>query len=328
MVIHMQEDKTLLKVNEIKKYFVLKRQSLLGSKGLVKAVDGVSFCVSSQSTLSLVGESGCGKTTIAKLITLVEELTEGHILYKNRDLHQLKGKDLKQFRSKVQSVMQDPASSLSPRMRVGRIIAEPMLANCGLSKREVYEQVDEVLEIVGLSHDVAKRYPHEFSGGQKQRIAIARALLLSPEIIVLDEPLSGQDVSIQGQLLRMLVELQEQIKASYLFISHNLATVKYLGGSVAVMYLGKIIEHASASELFKNPLHPYTRALFSASLPFRPDAKRDEIILDGEVPSPMAIPSGCRFHPRCYEALPVCFEQEEPPLKEVAPGHLVACFRY
>ena len=320
------ESDVLLKAENLRKHFpVTEGLVLMKTVGWVRAVDGVSFEARRGQTLALVGESGCGKTTTAKLALRLETPTSGSIEIEGRDIHALQGQELRDFRAQVQAVFQDPWSSLSPRMRVRDIIAEPLVVNKRVGKREARERVAELLEDVGLRPEQADLFPHEFSGGQRQRIAMASALSVSPQLIVLDEPVSALDVSVQAQILNLLRDLQERRGVSYLMVSHNLATVRYLANEVAVMYLGEIVERAETNALFERPLHPYTQALFSAALPARPDARRDdEIILQGEVPSPLNPPSGCRFHPRCPFAMPVCAE-EAPEWKEASPGRFAAC---
>jgi len=295
--------------------------------GWVQAVDGISFSIQPGKTLALVGESGCGKTTTAKLILRLEQPTSGHVFVDGKDVHELTGDGLKEYRTTVQAVFQDPWSSLSPRMRVRDIVAEPLVVNRRTSTAEIKSRVAEILSHVGLRSEQANLYPHEFSGGQRQRIAVASALVSNPKLIILDEPVSALDVSIRAQIMNMLVDLQKQFGVSYLLIAHHLATTRYMAHEVGVMYLGKIVEHAKTEELFKNPLHPYTKALFSAALPGHPDIVREEIILSGEVPSPINPPSGCRFHPRCPSAMAQCSEVE-PVEKAVVPDHMVACHLY
>ena len=295
--------------------------------GWVKAVDGISFSIPQGETLAIVGESGCGKTTTAKLILRLEHPTAGHVWVDGKDVHTLRGDELREYRTTVQAVFQDPWSSLSPRMRVRDIVAEPLVVNRRVSSQEVKDRVAEILGRVGLRPQQADLYPHEFSGGQRQRVAVASALVSNPKLIILDEPVSALDVSIRAQIMNLLADLQRQFGVSYLLIAHHLATTRYMAHEVAVMYLGKIVERARTRELFDNPMHPYTKALFSAALPAHPDTVREEIILPGEVPSPINPPSGCRFHPRCPFAMARCAEVE-PVERMTATGHLVACHLY
>jgi oligopeptide/dipeptide ABC transporter ATP-binding protein len=321
-------DTPVLRVQGLKKHFPV-TQGLIWTRvlGQVKAVDGISFAVPQGETLAIVGESGCGKTTTAKLILRLEEPTAGQVLVDGQDIHTLRGAALNRYRTTVQAVFQDPWSSLSPRMRVRDIVAEPLVINGNVTSQAVKARVAETLEAVGLRPQQAELYPHEFSGGQRQRIAVASALVSHPKLIILDEPVSALDVSIRAQIMNLLVDLQKQYHVSYLLIAHHLATTRYMANEVAVMYLGKIVERAKTKELFKNPLHPYTKALFSAALPAHPDIVREEILLPGEVPSPINPPSGCHFHPRCPMAMPVCSEVE-PKEQDMAPGHMVACHLY
>jgi oligopeptide/dipeptide ABC transporter ATP-binding protein len=321
-------EQLILRVEHLKKHFAVTKGLLMMKViGWVKAVDDISFSIKEGETLALVGESGCGKTTTAKLILRLEDPTAGQVFVEGKDVHALAGSELRDYRTTVQAVFQDPWSSLCPRMRVREIIAEPLVINRRVSRAEVNDRVEEMLAAVGLRPQQANLYPHEFSGGQRQRIAMASALISNPKLIVLDEPVSALDVSIRAQIMNLLVDLQKQFDVSYLLIAHHLATTRYMAHETAVMYLGKIVEHAETEELFKNPLHPYTKALFSAALPSHPDIVREEIILSGEVPSPINPPSGCRFHPRCAFAKPECAEVE-PVTKEVAPNHTVACHLY
>ena len=324
----MVDGAPLLQVDNLKKYFpVTKGLVLMKTVGHVQAVDGITFTIKQGETLGLVGESGCGKTTTSKLILRLEQPTEGQILVDGEDIQSFKGQQLRDYRATVQAVFQDPWSSLSPRMRVRDIVAEPLVVNRQVSKNEVQERVAEVMQQVGLHADQAKNYPHEFSGGQRQRIAVASALVSYPKLIILDEPVSALDVSIRAQVMNLLKDLQGEYNVGYLLIAHNLATVRYMAHETAVMYLGQIVEYSETEELYKNPLHPYTKALFSAALPSHPDMVREEIVLTGEVPSPINPPSGCRFHPRCPFAMDKC-AVEVPVEKEVAPGHLVSCHLY
>jgi oligopeptide transport system ATP-binding protein len=320
----------LMEGHDLKKYYPVTRGLLQRTVGWVRAVDGVSFTIERGKTLSLVGESGAGKTTIAKAILLLERLTSGSIFFEGKDLQLFSRSQLKTaYRENVQAVQQNPWSSMNPRMRVRDIIAEPLVVNTKQSKQQIRSRVLELLEQVGLMQDAADRYPHEFSGGQRQRIAVARALALNPSLVVLDEPVSALDVSIRAQIMNLLKDLQAQHNLSYMVIAHNLATVRYMSHSVAIMYLGQIVEYGEEEELFKHPLHPYTRALMSASLltlPEDEDKGAEKIILSGEMPSPLNPPAGCRFHTRCVEAMPEC-SQTVPLLRDVGGGHQVACIR-
>ena len=317
----------LLEVRDLKKYFAVGHSMFGKAQGWVKAVDGISFTINSGETLGLVGESGCGKTTTAKLVLAAEEASAGAIEFEGRNLANLRGKELTDYRRRVQVVFQDPYSSLSPRMRVGDIIAEPIEAHEHVSRNDVRARVERLLELVGLRPDMARLFPHEFSGGQRQRLAIARALSTNARLIVLDEPVSALDVSIRAHIIGLLEEIQARLGVSYLFIAHDLAAVSHVSQQTAVMYLGKIVEVADSLELTVTPLHPYTKALFAASLPSHPDELREEIVLTGEVPSALNPPRGCHFHPRCPFVMPRCSEQE-PDLVELSPGHRVACHLY
>ena len=318
----------VLEARSLKKHFPVNKGLLISKvTGWIKAVDGVSFELREGETLGVVGESGCGKSTTAKMLLMLERPTEGSILFQGQDIYKAGAARRKEYRSSVQAVFQDPWSSLNPRIRVKDIIAEPMVINWSLSQKQMRERVDKLLFDVGLHPYHADLFPHEFSGGQRQRLAIARSLALSPQVIVLDEPVSALDVSIRAQIMNLLIDLQGEYNVSYVLIAHNLATVRYMCHWVAVMYLGRIVELAEGRELFNNPLHPYTKALMSAALPSHPDIEREEIILTGEVPSPLDPPSGCRFHPRCPSVMDVC-SVEEPVMRQVAPKHLVSCHLY
>ena len=315
----------LLDARNIKKYFpITKGFLLMRTVGNVKAVDNVSFSVIEGDTFGLVGESGCGKTTTLRLILLLEKLTSGSIFFRGKDINRLSAAELKWYRSSVQAMFQDPYGSLDPRMKVGNIIGEPITINLGLPPAAVKEMVGEILNEVGLSPASAANYPQEFSGGQRQRIALARAIAINPSLVILDEPVSALDVSVRAQLLNLLVDIQHRMGLTYIVIAHDLAVVRHVSTRMAVMYLGKIAEYGNSEGVYIERLHPYTKALLSAALPSHPDAVGSEIILPGEVPSPVNPPSGCYFHPRCLYAKEVC-SQEEPLLESASSDHMVAC---
>jgi len=298
-----------------------------GRGAVVKAVDGVTFEIAAGETLGLVGESGCGKSTLGRVIMQLQPATSGSIKFEGRELTKMRGNELRQVRQRMQIIFQDPYASLNPRMAIGDIVAEP-LKNFGLgNKREREKRVQQVMKVVGLNPNFTNRYPHEFSGGQRQRIGIARALVLTPSLIVADEPISALDVSIQAQIVNLLEDLQTEYKLTYLFIAHDLSVVRHVSDRVAVMYLGKIVEVANSREVYDNPLHPYTKVLLS-SIPYTDpvlEARRKPILLKGEIPSPINPPKGCRFHTRCPIAqFPICSEVE-PPLEKKADGHVAAC---
>jgi len=317
---------TVIEVQGLKKYFPVTRGFLWSrSKGWIKAVDGIDFRVCQGETFSLVGESGCGKTTVAKLLLLLEKPTGGTVIFRGQDIGQIQGEDLKRYRASVQAVFQDPYGSLSPRLRVESIISEPLQATTLMSKEERRERVETALREVKLGSDAMRRYPHEFSGGQRQRIALARALGTRPNLIILDEPVSALDVSVRADVMNLFKDLQEELGLTYLLIAHDLATVRHMSHHIGVMYLGKLVEVAASEEFYSQALHPYGRALIAAAS--LRGALGEEGMLQGEVPSPLNPPSGCHFHPRCPEVMAICSETE-PELKEVGTGHQVACHLY
>jgi len=321
----------ILEGQNLTKHYPVTKGLLQRTVGWVRAIDGISFTVEQGKTLSLVGESGAGKTTTAKAVLLLEKLTSGTILFEGEDLSTLSASQIKsKYRPNVQSVQQNPWSSMNPRMRVRDIVGEPLVVNTRQTKQEVRDRVLEILDQVGLKPEHASYYPHEFSGGQRQRIAVARALALKPNLVVLDEPVSALDVSIRAQIMNLLKDLQDQLNLSYLVIAHNLATVRYMSHTVAIMYLGEIVEYGEAEELFLNPLHPYTKALISASVLTLPEDETEDvqqIILSGEMPSPLNPPPGCRFHTRCSEASAQCSEAI-PEMRKVKSNHEVKCHHH
>ncbi|HEX3029311.1 MAG TPA: dipeptide ABC transporter ATP-binding protein [Clostridia bacterium] len=318
--------KKLLEIKNLTKHFDVKKGFMGTSELKVKAVDGVSFFINKGETMGLVGESGCGKTTVGRTIIRLYEPTSGQILYNEKDITKI---DMKPLRKKMQMIFQDPYASLNPRMTVADIVSEPMDIHKIGNKKQNREKVLELLEMVELNKEHANRYPHEFSGGQRQRIGIARALAVDPEFIICDEPISALDVSIQAQIVNMLEDLQKSLGLTYLFIAHDLSMVKHISDRIGVMYLGKLVETTESKQLYEKSAHPYTQALLSA-IPIadpKESRKRSRIILEGDVPSPINPPSGCKFRTRCVHAMKKCAEQE-PELKEIAPGHFCACHLY
>jgi oligopeptide/dipeptide ABC transporter ATP-binding protein len=316
----------LIQIKNLKKYYPVTAGFFSRHIGDIKAVDGVTFDIGEREIIGLVGESGCGKSTLGKTIPKLEEPTSGEILYKGTDVAKLDNKGLKELRREIQIIFQDPDASLDPRMTAGDSICEPLIIHKIGDEKKRMHRVAELMEQVGLETRQANLYPHEFSGGQKQRIGIARAIAMNPKLIIADEPVSALDVSIQAQILNLMMDIQERFGLAYLLIAHDLSVIRHMAHRVAIMYLGKIVELSNKKELFENPLHPYTEALLSAVPSFKPKDK-GRILLRGDVPSPLNPPSGCHFHPRCHRVLPIC-SQEEPLLTEVAQGHSVACHLY
>ncbi|MFH2116364.1 MAG: oligopeptide/dipeptide ABC transporter ATP-binding protein [Spirochaetota bacterium] len=318
-------DNYILQVDKIKKYFPVKTTMFDPRKHFVKAVDGVSFNIKKGETLGLVGESGCGKSTLGRTIVRLYDPTDGRIIFNNVDIAGYKGQELKNLKKHMQIIFQDPYSSLNPRMNVSAIVGEAMLAH-GIAKKgkDFQDKLIDVIETCGLSDYHIYRYPHQFSGGQRQRIGIARALALNPEFLVADEPVSALDVSIQSQILNLMMDLQEKMGLSYLFISHDLSVVKHISHRIGVMYLGSMVELANKKDLYLDPLHPYTRALMSAIPVPDPEKKKEMMAIIGEIPSNVDTPLGCKFHTRCPHAKDIC-QQDEPEYREVKPEHFVAC---
>jgi peptide/nickel transport system ATP-binding protein len=328
--VNQPQNNIILNIQDLKMYFPVTQGLLRRKVADVKAVDGVSFNLKRGETMGLVGESGCGKTTVGRCILRLYKPTSGQIIFENEDISSYPNKKLSTIRSNMALIFQDPYSSLDPRQSAGSIVGEPLKIHRWVSnKKEYNERVEQLFNLVGLDPGMTNRFPHEFSGGQRQRIGVARALACEPSLIICDEPISALDVSIQAQIINLLEELQEGIKGlTYLFIAHDLSVVKHISDRTAVMYLGRIVEITKSRELYDNPLHPYTQALLSAipiADPFV-EEQRERIILKGEVPSPLNPPSGCSFHPRCFMAVPEC-SQEVPPLREIGGEHQVACIR-
>src|SRR4030043_349136 len=317
----------LLEVSDLKKYFPLRKGILSRTVGRVQAVDGVSFTLKQGETLGLVGESGCGKTTLGRCLLRLIEPSEGEIQFEGKDLLKMDREELRKVRARLQIIFQDPYSSLNPRMTLEKIIAEPLRNHTQASRGEIRDRVSFLMEKVGLHPEQVRRYPHEFSGGQRQRIGIARALALNPKVIVCDEPVSALDVSIPAQVINLLEDLQEEMALSYLFIAHDLSLVEHISDRVAVMYLGKIVELAKDTDLYTSAKHPYTEALLSAVPIPNPQMKKKRILLEGETPSPINLPEGCRFSTRCSYRSSLCGEAE-PEFKDLGGGHWVSCHRY
>ncbi len=327
----MQTQPALLEIRHLCKYFPIRRGFLRGIAGYIRAVDDVSFSVREGTTLGVVGESGCGKTTLGRCILRAYPPTSGAILFRTAegqvvDLARLSRKELQPLRPQIQMIFQDPYGSLNPRMTIGDIVGEPLLVNGMRNRRQRVERVAELLRLVGLPPEYMPRFPHAFSGGQRQRIGIARALALNPELVVADEPVSALDVSVQAQILNLMLDLQRQFHLTYVFIAHNMSVIRHICDQMAVMYVGKIVEFASTQALFHSPLHPYTAALMAAVPVPDPRHKAGDVELKGEVPSPANPPSGCHFHPRCPYAVDRC-RTEPPLLRELAPQHFVSCHR-
>jgi len=327
-LIHMKpkSDHRLLQIKNLKKYYPVTAGFFSRHIGDIKAVDGVTLDIKEGEIIGLVGESGCGKSTLGKTIPKLEEPTSGEILYQGTDITKLDKRGLVELRKEIQIIFQDPDASLDPRMNAGDSICEPLIIHKIGDEKTRMDRVAELMEQVGLETRQANLYPHEFSGGQKQRIGIARALAMNPSLIIADEPVSALDVSIQAQILNLMMDVQEKFGLAYLLIAHDLSVIRHMAHRVAIMYLGKIVELANKKELFENPLHPYTEALLSAVPSFKPKDK-GRILLRGDVPSPLNPPSGCHFHPRCHRVLPIC-NQQEPGLTEVSEGHFISCHLY
>lgn len=321
------KEENVLEVHHLVKYFPIKAGLFSQLTGYVRAVDDVSFSIKRGTTMGLVGESGCGKTTVGKTLLRLNDKTAGQVLFNGVELHDLSAEEMRKLRPKIQMIFQDPYSSLSPRMPVSEIIGEAVREHGLVPEDQFDEYIDKIMLACGLQPYHKDRYPHEFSGGQRQRICIARSIALNPDFIVCDEPVSALDVSIQAQIINLLMDLQKQFGLTYLFISHDLSVVEHISDTVGVMYLGTMVEYASKESIFKNPLHPYTDALFSAIPIPDPDVKMNRVILQGSIPSPANPPSGCKFHTRCSKCMEIC-SKVAPKTIEVEPGHFVACHLY
>ncbi|MCT4507384.1 MAG: dipeptide ABC transporter ATP-binding protein [Tepidibacter sp.] len=323
-MINKECDDIILKVNNLHKYFPIKEGIFSRVVNHVKAIDGVSFEVKRGETLGIVGESGCGKSTTGRAILRLLEATKGEVIFNGKNIYDISSDDLRKLRKEMQIVFQDPFASLNPRMKVGELIEEPLKLHGIGTKEERINKVNKIISVVGLNEYHLKKYPHEFSGGQRQRICIARALILNPKFIICDEPVSALDVSIQSQIINLLKDLQKEFDLTYMFISHDLSVVKHISDRVGVMYLGKMVELAPVDEIFNNPKHPYTKALLSAIPIPDPEVKRDKIILKGDVPNPINVPKGCRFHTRCPYKMDIC-AIEEPKFNDCGNGHFASC---
>ena len=324
-LVHNNEN--ILEVKDLKKYFPIKNGLMQRVVGSVKAIDGITFHIKRGTTMGLVGESGCGKTTVGRTILRLTDATAGTVLFDGKDVSKLGKEELRHLRPKMQLIFQDPYSSLSPRMPVGEIIGEAVREHHIVPENEYEDYLDNIMNECGLMNYYKDRYPHEFSGGQRQRICIARALALNPEFVVCDEPVSALDVSIQAQIINLLRDLQVEHKLTYLFISHDLSVVEHISDTIGVMYLGNLVEYGPKKSIFANPLHPYTNALFSAIPMPDPDAKMNRVILQGNIPSPANPPKGCTFHTRCSQCMERC-KTEAPVQREIEPGHYVVCHLY
>jgi len=321
------DGEVLVRAEHVKKYFPIRKGILQREVARVHAVDDVSLEVRTGETLGLVGESGCGKSTLARCIARLYDLTDGTITFEGRDISRLSRRQLRPVRRELQMVFQDPYASLNPRKRVGAILSDPLRIHNYGDRAKIRTRVRELLDLVGLSPEHVNRYPHEFSGGQRQRIGVARAIALHPKLIIADEPVSALDVSIRAQVINLLDDLQDELSLTYVFIAHDLGVVRHISDRIAVMYLGKVVEISPAEELYRRPVHPYTEALLSAVPLPDPDlsAKREQIVLEGDVPSPVTPPSGCRFHPRCRYATEICAREEPPLVMHGSQGHVAAC---